>query len=79
MVAIRAYRVTQHSNFFPLFFRNRIQCIALYQLHNSQALLNLCHGYFSEKKKETLRLKIHLISSVSKVFSINFEPPEESP
>ena len=41
MAAISAFRVTQHSQIFSLFFRNRIQCIALYQLHNSQALLNL--------------------------------------
>ena len=37
----------QHSQIFSLFFRNQIQCIALYQLHNSQALLNLCRGYFN--------------------------------
>ena len=37
MTAIRATRVTQHSQIFSLFFRNRIQCIVLYQLHNSQA------------------------------------------
>ena len=47
MAAITAFDVTQHSQIFPLFFRNRIQCIALYQLHNSQALLNLRHGYYS--------------------------------
>ena len=41
MVAISAFRVTQRSQIFSLFFRNRIQCIVLYQLHNSQALLNL--------------------------------------
>ena len=34
------------ARFFSLFFRNRIQCIALYQLHNSQALLNLRRGYY---------------------------------
>ena len=34
------------ARFFSLFFRNPIQCIALYQLHSSQALLNLCRGYF---------------------------------
>ena len=48
MAAISAFGVRQHSQIFSLFFRNRIQCIALYQLHNSQALLNLrrisCHG-----------------------------------
>ena len=44
---ISAFRVTQHSQIFSLFFRNRIQCIALYQLHNSQALLNLYRGYFT--------------------------------
>ena len=45
MAAINAFRVTQHSQIFFTFFRNRIQCIALYQLHNSQALLNLRRGY----------------------------------
>ena len=48
MVAISAFRVMQHSQILSLFFRNRIQCIVLYQLHNSQALLNLRRGYFSE-------------------------------
>ena len=46
MAAISAFRVTQHRQIFSLFFRNRIQCIALYQLHNSQALFNLRRGYF---------------------------------
>ena len=46
MMAISAFRGTQHSQIFSLLFRNRIQCIALYQLHNSQALLNLRRGYF---------------------------------
>ena len=41
MTAISAFGVTQHSQIFSLFFRNRIQCIALYQLHNSQ----LCSTY----------------------------------
>ena len=49
MVAISAFCVTQHSQIFSLFFGNQIQCIALYQLHNSQALLNLRRGYFSVK------------------------------
>ena len=31
----------QHSQILSLFLRNRIQCIPLYQLHNSQALFNL--------------------------------------
>ena len=48
MTAISAFRVKQHGRIFSLFFRNRIQCIALYQLHNSQAMLNLCLGYFSD-------------------------------
>ena len=48
MAAISAFGVTQHSQIFSLFFRNRIQYIALYQLHNSQALLNLRRGYYSE-------------------------------
>ena len=47
MAAISAFGGTQHSQIFSLFFRNRIQCIALYQLHNSQALLNLRRGYFN--------------------------------
>ena len=46
MAAISAFRVTQHSQIFSLFFRNRTQCIALYQLHNSQVLINLCRGYY---------------------------------
>ena len=46
MAAISAFGAKQHSQIFSLFFRNRIQCIALYQLHNSQALLNLPRGYF---------------------------------
>ena len=46
MAAISAFGVTQHGQIFSLFFRNRIQYIALYQLHNSQALLNLRRGYF---------------------------------
>ena len=40
MKAISAFRVTQHSQIFSLFIGNRIQCIALYQLHDSQALLS---------------------------------------
>ena len=47
IAAITAFGVTQHSQIFSLFFRNRIQCIALYQLHNSQAVLNLRRGYCS--------------------------------
>ena len=47
MAAISAFRVTQHSQIFSLFFRSRIQCIALYQLYNSQALLNLRRGYYN--------------------------------
>ena len=48
MAAITAFCVKEHSQIFSIFFRYRIQCIALYQLHNSQALLNLCRGYFSK-------------------------------
>ena len=48
MATISAFRVTQHSQIFSLFFRNRIQCIALYQLYNFQALLSLRRGYYSE-------------------------------
>ena len=47
MAAISTFRVIQHSQIFSLFFRNQIQCIALYKLHNSQALLSLRHGYYS--------------------------------
>ena len=50
MATIRAFPVTQHSQIFSLFFGNRIQCIALYQLYNSQALLNLRRGYYSPKQ-----------------------------
>ena len=48
MAAISALRATQQSQIFSLFFRNRIQYIALYQLRDSQALLNLRRGYFSK-------------------------------
>ena len=48
MAAISAFGVTQHSQIFSLLFRNRIQCTALYQLHNSQALLNLRLGYYNK-------------------------------
>ena len=41
MAAISAFLVTQHTQIFSFFFRNQIQCIALYQLHNSQ----LCSTY----------------------------------
>ena len=47
MAAISTLRVMQHGQTFSLFFRNRIQCIAVYQLHDSQALLNLRRGYFN--------------------------------
>ena len=47
MAAVSAFRVMQHSQIFSLFFRNRIQCIVLYQLHNSQALLNLHRDYYN--------------------------------
>ena len=46
MATISAFRVKQNSQSFSFFFRNRIQCIALYQLYNSQALLNLPRGYY---------------------------------
>ena len=57
MAAISAFRVTRQSQIFSHFFRNRIQCIALYQLHTSQALLNLCCGYYSchDASKSDLR------------------------
>ena len=50
MAVISPFRVMQHSQIFSPFFRNRIQCLALYQLHNSQALLNLRRGYFKNLK-----------------------------
>ena len=53
MAAISAFRVTQHSQIFSLFFRNRIQCIVLYQLYNSQALLNLHRDYIRFPKIES--------------------------
>ena len=62
MVAISAFRVTQQSQNISPFLRNRIQCIALYQLHNSQALLNLRRGYFS-----VVFLKISLTLSIPAV------------
>ena len=51
MATISAFGVTQHSQIFSLLFRNRVQCIALYQLHHSQALLNLRRGYYIHFKK----------------------------
>ena len=51
MAAISAFGVTQHSQIFSLFFRNRVQCIALYQLDNSQVLLNLRRGCYIHFKK----------------------------
>ena len=50
MAAISAFRVMQHSQIF-IFFRNRIQYIALYQLHNSltsaQLMLWLLQAMFT--------------------------------
>ena len=66
MTAISAFRVTQHSQIFSLFFRNRIQCIALYQLHNSQAVLSLSRGNFimpeSQHFETNCRICIYWIS-----------------
>ena len=59
MAAISAFGVTQHSQIFSLFFRNRIQCIALYPLHNSQALLNLRRGYY--KQTDCWSLVLHVL------------------
>ena len=56
MAAISAFRVTQHSQIFSLFFRNRIQCIALYQLYNSQARFNLRRGYYRDAIERTHRI-----------------------
>ena len=58
MAVISAFLVAQHCQIFSLFFRNRIQCIALYQLHNSQALLNLRHGYYRNTKPKLLRTSL---------------------
>ena len=52
MAAISTFGVMQLSQIFSLFFRNLIQCIALYQLHNSQALLNLRRGYYGNNLQE---------------------------
>ena len=68
MAAIRAFRVTQDSQIFSFSFRNRIQCIALYQLHNSQALLNLCRGYYRRlsriKMTEQDRPDFYVLSTI---------------
>ena len=58
MAAISAFRVTQHSQIFSLFFRNQIQCIALYQLHSSQGLLNLRRGYYSNNTENILEVAL---------------------
>ena len=47
MAAISAFGVAQHSQICSLFFRNRTQCIAFYQLYNFQALFNLRRGYYT--------------------------------
>ena len=56
MAAISAFRATQHGQIFSLLFRNRIQSLTLYQLHNSQALLNLRRGFFSSKSKKEIKI-----------------------
>ena len=61
MAAISAFGITQHSQIFSLRFRNRIQCIALYQLHNSQALLNLRRGYYSTNIRMDISAEIYYI------------------
>ena len=58
MAAISAFGVTQHSQIFSLFLRNQIQFFALYQLHNSQALLNLRHGYYSQANTALPRMSV---------------------
>ena len=65
MAAISAFRVTQHSQIFSLFFRNRIQCIALYQLYNSQALLNLRRGYYIRLECQNKYFLVWTSSSVN--------------
>ena len=61
MAAISVFRVTQHSQIFSLFFRNRIQCIAFYQLHNSQALLNLRRGYYSIQIESSQTIRVSMV------------------
>ena len=56
MAATSGFGVTQHGQIFSLFFRNRIQCTAVYQLYNSQALLNLRRGYYSHFKATVILL-----------------------
>ena len=77
MAAISAFGVTQHSQIFSLFLRNRIQCVALYQLHNSHALLNLrCGCYSKEKQLKTFarlryfRINAALTSKLKSVKSV---------
>ena len=64
MATISAFRVTQHSQIFSLFFRNRIQCIALYQLYDSQALLDLRRGYYSFRARVAFENTLHRIITV---------------
>ena len=52
MTAISAFVLCNIARFFSLFFRNRIQCIVLYQLPSSQALLNLRRDYFSKRQQK---------------------------
>ena len=65
MTAISVFRVMEHSQIFSLFFRNRIQCIALYQLHNSQALLNLHRGYFNLRPVHKIKEQQYFLSKKS--------------
>ena len=60
MAAISASGVRPHSQSFSLFFRNRIQCIALYQLHNS----SLCSTY------AVATVEVHSLSSDQVFLSI---------
>ena len=67
MAAISAFGVTQHSQIFSLSFRNQIQCIALYQLHSSQALFNLRRGYYKYQVKFTIQADINEIRLFHKI------------
>ena len=70
MAPISAFGVTRHSQTFSLFFRDRIQCIALYQLHNSQALLNLRRGYYSQDMSKYYEIADHRCIAKIRYFDI---------
>ena len=57
MATISAFRVTQHSQIFSFFFRNRIQCNALYQLYNCQALSTYAVATIIDRNKENVTFR----------------------